>query len=115
MGDIMSRENLEKKIREAWQGFKELTDEQMNCEHDYSGCDRKGIYYDHCGVCRFCGIDSDDDLESEQSLHFHDGYQMGYIAALQRKQHTPSEDEELHNAFVKHLKAKDAKQDEGNV
>lgn len=41
-------------------------------------------------------------------------YRLKRQALHAAKQHTPSEDEELHNAFVKHLKAKEAKQDEGN-
>jgi hypothetical protein len=74
----MSR--LEKQILEAWQGLKDLSDFQMECEHNF--WETPGHAGDRCIIC---GIEDGDTTEKDDFYYFHDGYQMGYNSAISKK------------------------------
>lgn len=69
--------DLEEKILKTWQFFKELSDKQMECDHDFWETPNHWG-----GKCQLCGVREDETVGSNEFAYFHDGYQFGHVSAI---------------------------------
>ena len=67
---------LEEEAEAAWVALRKIKNEQLSCRHDYAGM-ANGHYYDHCGTCAKCGIDSTDDINGDEFSLFESGFIAG--------------------------------------
>lgn len=75
---ILSNEQHER-ANKIWFKIKDIGQDQLDCEHDYSSPDDAEFCYDVSGECKLCGINNGDDPEdeSDEYLHFLDGFSYG--------------------------------------
>lgn len=82
---MTDQKSLEQAAEDAWSKRHGLTQQQIECAHDWEGIGSDGNFYNHCGICQNCGVNESLTLESTE----YENYLSGFCAAWQSQQSAP--------------------------